>query len=74
VGLGVAERAVRLAEQYGSSLAKYTKGLLDDLELTPEQQKRAPLIVRKHLALLEGGAPVTDEDRRSLPAIPKRVA
>lgn len=74
LALGIAERAVRLAEQYGSSLAKYTKGLLDDLELTPEQQKKAPLIVRKHLALLEGGAPVSDEDRRHLPAIPARVA
>lgn len=74
LGLGIAERAVRLAEQYGSSLAKYTKGLLEDLELTPDQMKKAPLVVRKHLALLEGGSPVTDADRRNLPAIPQRVA
>lgn len=74
LALGIAERAVRLAEQYGSSIAKYTKGLLDDLDLTPEQRKQAPLIVRKHLALLEGGSPVTDEDRRHLPAIPQRVS
>lgn len=75
LALGIAERAVRLAEQYGASLAKYTKGLLDDLELTPEQQKKAPLIVRKHLALLEGGAPISDEDRKTpLPEIPRRVS
>lgn len=74
LALGIADRAVRLAEQYGHSIARYTKGLLDDLNLTPEQTKVAPLLVRKHLALLEGGAPVTDEDRRELPAIPKRVA
>lgn len=74
LALGIAERAVRLAEQYGSSIAKYTKGLLEDLELTPDQAKQAPLIVRKHLALLEGGAPVSDEDRRTLPAIPARVS
>lgn len=73
LALGIAERAVRIAEQYGASLARYTKGLLDDLELTPEQQKRAPLVVRKHLALLEGGSPIKPEDR-NLPAIPKRVA
>lgn len=74
LALGIAERAVRLAEQYGSSLAKYTKGLLDDLDLTAEQQKKAPLIVRKHLALLEGGAPINDDDRRHLPEIPARVS
>lgn len=75
LALGIADRAVRLAEQYGASIARYTKGLLDDLELTPEQVKKAPLIVRKHLALLEGGSPVTDEDRRDpLPALPKRIA
>lgn len=74
LALGIADRAVRLAEQYGSTIARYTKGLLDDLELTDEQIKRAPLVVRKHLALLEGGGPITDEDRRHLPAIPQRVA
>lgn len=71
LALGIAERAVRLAEQYGSSIAKFTKGLLGDLELTPEQQKVAPLLIRKHLALLEGGAP--DEDRKPIAAIPRRV-
>jgi len=75
LALGIADRAVRLAEQYGASIARYTKGLLDDLELTPDQIKKAPLIVRKHLALLEGGSPVTDEERREpLAAIPRRVA
>lgn len=75
LALGIADRAVRLAEQYGASIARYTKGLLDDLELTPDQVKKAPLVVRKHLALLEGGSPVTDEERADpLAAIPKRNA
>lgn len=76
LALGIADRAVRLAEQYGTSIARYTKGILEDLTpyLSPEGIKQAPLIVRKHLALLEGGGPVTAEDRRELPAIPRRVA
>jgi hypothetical protein len=74
LALGIAERAVRLAEQYGSSIAKFTKGLLSDLELTQEQQKAAPLLIRKHLALLEGGAPAEDTgDRKPIAAIPRRV-
>jgi hypothetical protein len=75
IGLGLAERAVRMAEQYGSSLAMFIKGVLGDLELTKEQVAIAPGIVRKHLILLEQRAPVTDEDRREpLAAIPKRTS
>ena len=55
LSLGLAERAVRLAENYGVALSNLLKGVLDDLILTPEQQKIAPSIVRKHLILLEGG-------------------
>lgn len=74
LALGIAERAVRMAEQYGSTIAKLLKGVLGELQLTNEQQKIAPIIVRKHLALLESSAPVSDEDRRHLPEIPARVA
>lgn len=73
LALGIADRAVRLAEQYGATIAKYTRGLLDDLQLTTEQKKHAPAIVRKHLALLEGNAPISDHDRRHLPDVPARA-
>lgn len=75
LALGIAERAVRLAEQYGHTLATYTKGLIDDLTpyLSEEGVKAMPLIVRKHLALLEGASPVTQYDRKHLPEIPARV-
>lgn len=74
LGLGIAERAVRLAEQYGSTIAKLLKGVMADLDLTDEQKKLAPVVVRKHLQLIEANAPVKDEDRRHLPEIPARVA
>lgn len=67
ISLGLAERAIKLAEMYGEVLARFMKGVLDDLELTPAQRKQAPHIVRKHLILLEGGRPVTKEDIRALP-------
>lgn len=74
IALGLAERAVRLAEQYGTTIARFIKGVLGDLELTPEQVAMAPGIVRRHLILLQGSSPITDEDRRQpLAAIPQRV-
>lgn len=53
---GIEERAVRLAERMGDQLAELIRGLLNDLQLTPEQQERAPEIVRSHIRLLESGA------------------
>lgn len=58
VSLGLAERAIRLAEQYGEAIARLLNGVLDELDLTKEQRERVPVIVRKHLILLEGGRPV----------------
>jgi hypothetical protein len=55
VQLGLAERQVRLAEQYGELLYRLVSGLMADLVLTPEQQKRAPAIVRKQLAAIASG-------------------
>lgn len=72
ISLGIAERAVRVAEMYGQSIAKLVRGILDDLELTPDQQKRVPHIVRKHLILMEGSRPLTDEERSREPQMPKR--
>ncbi len=53
---GVNERRVRVAEGMAASLAPVLKAIFDQLRLTPEQQKRAPEILRKNLMLLEGEA------------------
>lgn len=62
---GVAERQVRLAEQYGDVIAEYTRALLNDLVLSEDQQKAAPEVVRRalgKLAAIESG-----------PALPARA-
>lgn len=66
IKLGLAERAVRLAENYGVALSRLLRGVLEDLNLTPEQQQLAPHIVRKHLILLEGGQAVSNKEREQL--------
>jgi hypothetical protein len=60
--LGLAERAVKMAEMYGVALSRFIMGVLEDLQLTPDQAQRAPAIVRKHLILLEGTRPVGAND------------
>ena len=52
--LGLAERAIKMAEMYGIALSRFIMGVLDDLQLTPEQAQLAPSVVRKHLVILEG--------------------
>lgn len=52
---GVAERQVQLVERLGGEAAALIAGLFADLRLTPEQEQRAPEIVRRHLVALEGG-------------------
>jgi hypothetical protein len=52
--LGLAERAIKMAEMYGIALSRFIMGVLDDLQLTPEQAQMAPQVVRKHLVILEG--------------------
>lgn len=51
---GVAERAVRLAEGAGEGLATAIRSILVGLELTFEQEKKAPDLVRTALEMLEG--------------------
>jgi len=63
ISLGLAERAVRLAEQFGTTIATLLKGIYNDIELTAAQRKRWPIIVRKHLILLEGGQVIEQDDR-----------
>lgn len=69
MGLGLAERSVRLAENYGIALSRLLRGVLEDLQLTEFQKNLAPQVIRKHLVLLEGHNPVTPEDRKAIPAI-----
>lgn len=51
---GVAERAVRLAEDQGRLLANALQAILRDLKLSAEQEAEAPGIVRKHLMAVGG--------------------
>lgn len=55
ISLGIAERAVKLAETYGEMLARLIHGILGDLDLSDEQRAKAPIVVRKHLIALDGG-------------------
>jgi len=55
ITLGLAERAVKLAEQYGEMLAQLIKGILGDLNLDANQRAAAPAIIRRHLILVQGG-------------------
>jgi hypothetical protein len=61
IKLGLAERAIKMAEMYGVALSRFIMGVLEDLQLTEEQAVRAPTIVRKHLIALEGNKPMGDE-------------
>jgi hypothetical protein len=65
VSLGIAERAVKLAEQYAHKIAKLIDGILGELNLTNEQRAMVPTIVRRQLILIEGGQadehPVVDQ-------------
>lgn len=49
---GLAERAVRVAEEQGAMLAAVIRAILGDLALTPTQVQAAPAIVRRHLLAL----------------------
>lgn len=54
---GVAERSVRLAEGAGDQLATAISSILVGLQLTHEQEMRAPALVRQALETLEGVNP-----------------
>jgi hypothetical protein len=53
---GVEERRVRLAESQGALVADVIRGILDDLQLTPEQQQLVPTVVPARLRAIDGGA------------------
>lgn len=50
---GVAERMVKMAEKMGDLIAPLLQGILNELNLSPAQQRAAPEIVGTHLKLLE---------------------
>jgi hypothetical protein len=56
---GVAEKQVRIAERHGEELAKVIGAALSELNLTPEQRKLAPEVIRKHLTPLESSTSAT---------------
>jgi len=64
IQLGLAERAIRLAEQFGATIARLLEGVAKDLSLNSDQREMWPRIVRKHLILLESSQSVHDDDRR----------
>ena len=57
IQLGLAERAVRLAENFGMMIARLLENIAADLELNRKQKELWPGIVRRQLILLEGGVP-----------------
>jgi hypothetical protein len=60
ISLGIAERQVKLYEQYGETLARLIQGILGDLNLSADQRVRAPQVVRKHLILIDNEHPVLE--------------
>lgn len=66
ISLGIADRAVRLAETYGELLARYTRGLLDDLwpYLNEEGREKALHFARQRLIEMDGGPPA---DKTAMP-------
>jgi hypothetical protein len=49
---GIEERRIKLAEQQGELVAQAIRAILEDLNLTAEQQQRVPEIVPRHLRAL----------------------
>lgn len=69
VAAGLAERQVRMAEAQGMMMVAVIRAILEDLQLTPEQQQRAGEIVARQLRAISVGAPhsidsVATEDGR----------
>ncbi len=65
---GIAERQVKLAETAGDEIAQSIRSILDNLLLTPEQERRAPEIVREAMEKLER----TASPQAAIEARPKR--
>ena len=55
IDAGVDERRIQLEEAQGEQVAAAIRAILDDLELTGPQLKKAPAIARKHLMAIAAG-------------------
>jgi hypothetical protein len=64
ISLGIAERAVKLAETHAESIARLLNGIKTELGLSSAQLERWPVVVRRNLMLLDGIPP------EQLPALP----
>jgi hypothetical protein len=53
IGLGLAERAVRLKENYGFQIGTVLRNVLGELDLTQKQLALVPVLIRKHMMQLE---------------------
>jgi hypothetical protein len=79
VQIGLSERAIRIAEQYGHSIARYTRGLLAELDphISEEGKKLLPGIVKRQLIILQGGDPsngVIPKSHFELPVIDQEAS
>jgi hypothetical protein len=54
IDAGVADRQIANAERLGEAVGSLLRGVLDDLNLTPEQQDSAPEVAHRHLTRLAG--------------------
>jgi hypothetical protein len=68
VDIGLTERAVRLAEQFGNTIARLLHGLLDDLSpyMTQEGKNEIPGLIRKHILIAEQGHPDIIQQQKAL--------
>jgi len=57
IQLGLAERSIRLAENFGMVLARLLENIASELNLTKAQKEIWPGIVRRQLILMQGGTP-----------------
>jgi hypothetical protein len=64
IGLGIAERQVRLAERNGELIARVMIATAERLGLTPEQRLALPALVTEQVQLLSAEATVVDTDER----------
>ena len=69
ISLGLAERAVRMAENFGLALARLLEGIESDMLFTGKQKRLWGQAVRKHLILLQGGRFEQAAIREEIPEI-----
>jgi hypothetical protein len=56
IDMNIAERQVRMSEQYGITLYRMVRFILDNMDLTPMQKRKAPEVVRQALLNAQGAS------------------